>query len=180
MNKNFINDNNILFTTENEIKQICAPVMNELDLAYYSFGRFYDDGRCTLLSTNMNVFLNHFDKEYQLTVAPQENNPSQNKIYNLILIDNQLPEIIADEHNLFCHGVMLDIIKKQVGYYDMFCYVSKKDAIDPVNKFLNTLDKLDRFADHFLEKTNPVIKQSDHSIIELPLSMRPVINSSFK
>jgi len=153
--------------------------MNELDLAYYSYGRFYDDGRCTLLSTNANVFLNHFDKEYQLTVSPQENNPSQNKIYNLILIDNQLPEIIADEHNLFSHGVMLDIIKKHTGYYDMFCYVSKKDAFDPVNKFLNTLDKLDRFTENFLEKTSGIIKQND-SIIELPQSMQPKINSSFK
>lgn len=180
MNKKLPNKNNILFTTENEIKQICNPVINELDLAYYSYGRFYDDGKCTLLSTNKNVFLNHFEKEYQLTVAPQNDNPAQNKIYNLILMDNELPEIIADEHNLFRHGVMLDIIKKHIGYYEMFCYVAKSDAVDPTNKFLNSLDKLDRFSDHFLEQTKTLIKNEPNNIIELPTSMKPSINGSFK
>lgn len=173
-------NDNILLTAENEIKQICNPVINELDLAYYSYGQFYDDGKCILLSTNKNVFLNHFEKEYQLTIAPQNTNPVQKKIYNLILIDNELPEIIADEHNLFGHGVMLDIIKKHRGYYEMFCYVAKQDALDPANKFLNSLDKLDRFSEYFLEKTHALIRNDNNSIIELPTSMKPSINGSFK
>mgnify|MGYP003574912004 FL=1 len=173
-----ISRNNILFSTESDIKSICKPVFELVDLKYFSYGRFYDDGKCVLLSTNKNVFLHHFEKEYKLTVAPKEDNSGLKKIYNLILIDDKLPEIIADEYNIFNHGVMLDIIKKNQGYYEMFCYVTKKETKDPVNKFLNSLGELDRFSDHFLDIAKTNINLGIKNIIELPASMKPLIQGT--
>lgn len=177
--KNFIpNENNVLFKSELDIKKICQPVFDLINLEYYSYGRFYDNGKCVLLSTNKNVFLNHFEKEYQLTIPPKTNNAHQKKIYNLILIDDKLPAIIADEYNQFNHGVMMDIIKKSPGYYEMFCFVAKKNAIDPVNKFLNSLNKLDNYSEYFLENAKQIIQDGEKNIIELPISMKPLINGS--
>ncbi|MDR3491023.1 MAG: helix-turn-helix transcriptional regulator [Gammaproteobacteria bacterium] len=171
-------ETNVLFTSEHEITEICQPMFGLLDLEYYSYGRFYDDGKCVLLSTNKNVFENHFKKEYKLTIPPNEDSLTQQKIYNLIMIDDELPEIIADEHNLFNHGVMMDLIKKHSHYYEMFCFVAKKNAIDPVNKFLNSLDKLDHFSEHFLNCAKGAIQTGHQNIIELPPSMKPLINGS--
>ncbi|TAK73455.1 MAG: LuxR family transcriptional regulator [Gammaproteobacteria bacterium] len=178
MQESILNESNVLFTAESEIKEICKPVFELLDLQYYSYGRFYDNGKCVLLSTNKNIFLNHFEKEYKLTVTPKEDNSNLKKIYNLILIDDNLPEIIADEYNLFNHGVMLDIIKKYPGYYEMFCYVAKKEATDPVNKFLNSLDKLENFSENFLESSKNNINSGIKNIIDLPISMKPLITGA--
>jgi DNA-binding CsgD family transcriptional regulator len=171
-------ENNVLYSAESEIKQICQPIIELLDLQYYSYGRFYDDGKCVLLSTNKDVFINHFKKEYQLTVAPKEEKKTRKKIYNLILIEDTLPDIIADEYNLFGHGVMMDLIKKHPGYYEMFCFVAKKDAIDPTNKFINSRDSLDQFSEYFLNSAKSAIQLGEKNIIELPSSMKPLINGA--
>ena len=125
----FIPDKNPLFRTESEIKEICHPVFYQFDLQYFSYGRFYEDGRCVLLCTNKNVFIHHFKKQYKLTVSPEVNNSDKNIFYNLIMVNDQSPDIIIDESTLFGHGTMMDIIKKNDEFYEMFCFVSKKNSL---------------------------------------------------
>lgn len=178
MSSNVLTESNALFQYEQDTREICEPLKDSIDLTYFSYGKFYDDGRCVLLSTNKNVFINHFEKKYKLTLSPENDNGSINKIYNLILIDDKLPEIIADEYCLFGHGVMLDLIKKYDGYYEMFCFVSNKNSKDPINKFLNSRDKLDIFSAHFLKEMKPAIVAGENKIIHLPDSMKPLINGT--
>lgn len=176
MENEIFNDNHIITKTEHDIKQICTPVFEKFNLQYFSYGRFYDDGKCILLCTNKNVFHNHFKKQYKLTVQPEEKDAHKNKIYNLILVNNDSPDIITDEYNNFNHGTMIDLIKKHSGYYEMFCYVSKDASVQPVNHFLNSLDVIDDFSDEFMLRTRKIMRQAENQIIELPPSMLPQIN----
>lgn len=166
---------NVLFYAESDIRTICEPIFKELNLEYFSYGRFYDDGKCILLSTNKSVYLNHFEKEYPLTVPPKENTSNVDQYYNVILIEDNMPEIIADEYQYFNHGIILDHIKKYVGYYEMFCYVAKKETKDAVNRFYNARDKIDNFSNQFLNGCRKILKKAESAIIQLPESMRPEI-----
>lgn len=176
METSIFDENHITNQSESEIKSICAPIFEKFDLQYFSYGRFYDDGKCILLCTNKNVFHNHFQKEYKLTVEPEGNDADKSKLYNLILVNNDSPDIIADEYNHFNHGTMIDLIKKHAGYYEMFCYVSKNTSAQPANHFLNSLNVIDNFSDEFLIRTKGIMQQAEKQLIKLPLSMLPEIN----
>lgn len=176
MDMKIFEDSHILSQSESDIKLICKPVFEKFDLAYFSYGRFYDDGKCILLCTNQNVFHNHFKKGYKLTVQPEEKDAQKNEVYNLILVNNDSPEIIVDEYTQFNHGTMIDLIKKHDGYYEMFCYVSKDISLHPANQFLNSLDVINDFSNEFLQKSNKIIQKAQNQIIELPPSMLPEIN----
>jgi len=178
MENKIFNDNHIITQSENDIKEICTPVFEKFNLQYFSYGRFYDDGRCVLLCTNKDVFHNHFKKQYKLTIQPEEKDAHKNKIYNLILVNNDSPDIITDEYNNFNHGTMIDLIKKHSGYYEMFCYVSKDASVHPVNQFLNSLNVIDDFSDEFMLRAQKIMRQAENQIIELPPSMLPKINDN--
>lgn len=174
MSKEFFDANHFIIKKEQEVKEICTPMFELFDLQYFSYGKFYDDGRCILLCTNKDVFIHHFQKEYKLTVLPKEAYTPKNRIYNLIMVNNDSPSIITDEHQLFNHGTMLDIIVKSKGYYEMFCFVTNDISAKPINLFLNSLDNLNEFTKDFVNQN--ILQQAEQQLIQLPDSMRPKLN----
>lgn len=176
MSKEFFDVNHLLITSEQEVKEICKPMFELFNLQYFSYGKFFNDGRCVLLCTNKDVFVNHFQKKYKLTVLPKEAYTPKNRIYNLIMVNNDSPSIIMDEHKLFNHGTMLDIIVKSKGYYEMFCFVTNDISAKPINTFLNSLDSLNDFAEDFIKQNQSVLQQAERQLIQLPDSMLPNLN----
>lgn len=175
-----LNEKNPLFTLEKDVKKFCEPIFEILDLKYFSYGKFYNNGNCILLSTNKNVFLNHFDKKYQLTVPPSKETESKKEVLNLIPIDHSLEKIIEDEHSNFDHGSMIDYIKKSENYYEMFCFVAKKEAKDPEHKFLNHTNIIKSFSKNMMESFKVDLKSENENYIKLPDKMVSKISTNRK
>jgi len=142
-----------LHDTQQEIGNICSPLKKQLNLQYFSYGRFYKNSACELLTTNTKVFENHFKKKYQLTVKPSEEQLKKPELYNLIMVGEDSPPIIQDEYKYFGHGTMVDIIRTHVDGYEMFCFVSNELGIEQINTFYNNLIHMRTFCNTFLFNT---------------------------
>jgi len=142
-----------LHKAQQEIKDICLPLKEQLNLEYFSYGRFHKSGKCELLTTNAKVFENHFKKKYQLTLKPSKEQLKQPEIYNLITIEPYSPPIIQDEHKYFGHGTMVNIIRIHADGYETFCFVSNKTDTEQVNIFYRNLTHMKFFCNIFLSNT---------------------------
>ena len=170
-------DKQVFVSAENDISEVCNELFRVFYLKFFSYGRFYNDGKCILLGTNKNVFINHFKKKHQLFVLPKKyENKNCNEFYNIIQLDDGSPQIYIDEYKLFDHGTTFDIVKTYKKYYEVFCFAAKKSCIDPVNMYFNNIDNFELFANDFEKNAAKIIKSAENDLIYLPESMRVFLN----
>jgi len=150
---------------ENKIREICVDIKKKFCLQYFSYGRFYKDNRCIILSTNANVFDNHIKKGYKLCIEPSTETINECKAFKLFTVNNESPAIVIDEYQLFEHGTMIDLFRYNNEFYEMFCFVSNRHDDDIINTYLNNMAVIELFAKDFLEKAGGILKNVEPFLI---------------
>ncbi|HEV2613222.1 MAG TPA: helix-turn-helix transcriptional regulator [Gammaproteobacteria bacterium] len=154
-----------------ETKSIFNSLMGNTEISFFDYGKFYDDGRCLFLPTQANVVKCLFKNEWQPTIP--EHIKTQENIYYIRPkkdFNSDLLHQIESRYNLV---TILDIIKRGVGYYELFCFgLSNTDIDRNINFCLNQKDPIERFTKDFKKTASSIIEPLEDHLIWVPDHMR--------
>ena len=171
--------NHALFSTENEIKDICHFYLPKLGISYFNYGRMYDDGGCCLLSNNnrVNQYLFHTESP---VFTPIPASLLNHKFFYLLPVNaGSYQKVMHDVKAYFNLSHALDFFECYAGYIDVYCFSSSNDNEQIVNVYLNGgCQLLAQFIADFKEQAKVLIEKVDKQRMYLPQHMQLNFNST--
>jgi len=164
-------DNHPSLSKCTDVKSIFSALMGNTEISFFDYGKFYDNGKCLFLPTQANIVKCLFKHEWQPTIP--EYLTTQESIYYIRPkkdFNFGLLHEIESRYNLV---TMLDIIKRGVGYYELFCFGFSNTDIDRnINFCLNQKDPIERFTKDFKKTASSIIEPLEDHLIWVPDHMR--------
>lgn len=130
-------------------------------ISYFGFNRFYDDGHALLLSTNPELMLNRINQGLPLHSKPPFEFLRANRVFDLILVNQDAPDIIKQEFKLYGCGHSVMFFHFHQEYYDVFYF--SMDSIDnnASKALINSMSSLLHVAQDFLLMESKLIHNTD-------------------
>lgn len=166
-----LSDNHSFLAAGNDVANLLAPLSMRYGISQFVYGKYYENGKCILLSNYSRWVKHHLAHGY---TAPAPIPPSllkKSESFHLIPYDGPFHQARYDLINLFNTGDGVDFIFKNDDNYEVLCYGFPVDQRDGVNIILNNLDTFKRFSSYFKKEANTIIKSVDKHKIDMPLHM---------
>ncbi len=138
---------------------------------WFGFERHFGDGLCLLLATDAEVYEHHFRHENLLVSTPQNDKLKSNMEFDYKAADGGAVGRMKDEMQYFAHGDTFILIRYTKAYFDVFYFAYKNTDIPFFSNLLNDRFVLRKFARHFLNKFEKILKQGEGYVI-LPEKMQ--------
>jgi LuxR family transcriptional regulator, quorum-sensing system regulator SolR len=158
----YLPENHILFTSQTDITEICAPLFKYLDIGYFHFRRTFEDGKYFTLSTDSRWPLYFLENNIPVKTPVSKEQYNSNSFF--CLWSGNIPEkTVSDAKKYYSISNAIAMVETHKDYYDSYSFglpVEKNNDL-----FINNLDILFKFKDYFLYKANDLIKKADKQII---------------
>lgn len=156
-------DKDLAWDYVNDIKAICKPLFDKLNISYFDYARFYPDNTVFGLFTDadyVDFFRNH--EAYQN--GPKAILTPGKHLWSTYIDGQFLHE--ASHYHRHAHG--LTLINELPDYVEVCNFATSPDNIKIVELYLNGTDYLYRFLGHFKEQAAKIIKRCEQHRITLP------------
>jgi DNA-binding CsgD family transcriptional regulator len=156
------------------IKEIIAPISDELGITYFSYVRTYKDGSKLLLSTNPVWHEYLYEAVYTRMPhlqMPQDwkNNSSKCIIWDHIKNSKHTNPISVCAETEFNRFHSMELSTTQTGYIETLGFSTNKEN-DKINYYYeNAEDLFYKFKFYFLDKASKIIKTAEHNKIITPV-----------
>ncbi len=163
MNNKIDFTNHIIFTSSQNIIDICKPLFESFNTTYFNFVRRYDDGSEICLTTN-TAWTEYFyvNKLYNQVLADKyaqrKSLVSKLKIIPWAQFANS-PVRLA-QSKLFNVGIGISLIFNKNGYSDFFHFGTNNENTQMSSLYVNYSSCLVQFAYYFYDKANKIIAEA--------------------
>lgn len=173
-----ISDKHIMFISETEIKQICQPLFDLLDITYFNYMRTYPDGSFSVLTTHATRDKYLFEQDYQDSMdydpaiyAHSEGYILWNDAEKFLPTQAQKELIrkkIRDGANFFNVGNGIAFYEKHVNFVDIYQFGADSKNENIIASYFIHNNELQLFIAFFKEKARNLIKLSHENKLILP------------
>ena len=169
--KKKLKNDHILFTAENDIIDICKPLLEHLEIGYFHFRRTYKDGSYLILSTNSNWPLYFIEKNIPVKT------PISQKMFNsnvyFCMWKGHIPDETLSNAKKIC-GITnaITIVKIYEEFFDSYSFSSKINHKNDIDCYINNFDVYLKFTSYFQEKSEKLIKDANKQIIVPPIDLK--------
>lgn len=171
-NKNIIvTEKDFCLASASELNQICQPFLKKLNLALFVYGRFYNDGGCSVLSTNPHILQHNLKQGYLLTI-PIPEQFIKTKFHYLLVPTDGYDKVLYECATYFNIDSGIDFIEREKDYYEMFYFSLPANTPNSQNFYLHHLDEFEKFKLYFKSKGGSLLTKSYQNKILLPEDMR--------
>lgn len=158
----------ILFTNENRMRAVCAP-LGRLGIRGFIFMRHFDDGSLIDLATDLFWSEHFFSHVFSLSYDPYH-------LLDHMLIGEGLSLWLLNPDNViwqegaahFGYGNGISIKKKGKNYVDTYCFYAGRSDQYMNTFFVNHLNLLKKFIDYFQSEMKEIIEQGRSKRVRLP------------
>lgn len=165
---NALNKQHIVFTTFNDIRQICSP-LKHMGISGFVYKKIYNDGSYIDLATDnvwADVYYQKFYSEDYKVPEIQEHHFFANNISLWSL--NPQNTIWRDANDYCNHKNGISLYEHDKNFKEIFCYYSDDGSSKTDDFYINNLDLLSHFSTYFKEKATDLIIQGDQNRLLTP------------
>lgn len=168
--------NNIALTGGNDIRTICKPLYEYLDITYFNYVKLNPNGSRSTLTDRPDFISKYYgNKELFQTKAVLKMEKAKKSIFHLSCeFRDQLSYIVA--RNDFDIDNGLTIIQPCGKSTELYYFGTTKNNYYHTNLYLNNVEMFYRFIIYFKEKAAKLIQQADKQKFYLP-SEKKIIKS---
>ncbi len=137
-----------------EVREICQPLFDTLNINYFDYSRFYPDNKAFGLFTDpdyVNFFRNH--ETYK---SGPKNILLPGKHLWLSYIDAQF---LSEAREYFHHDHGLTILTEYPQYHEVCNFATSTQNKKILDIYLNNTDFIHRFIGYFKDKANHIIRR---------------------
>lgn len=166
-----LKDNHTLFTSQQDVSDICKPLFNYLRISYFHFRRTFKDGSYFVLASNSSWPLYFIEKDIPVqTPAPKSNFNS--KSFFSLWKGNVPEQTVSDAKNFHNINNAVALIERGNEYFDSYSFASNKEDTYAAEMYINNVDAFLKFAPYFKEKATPIINEAEKQRIILPAHLQ--------
>ena len=169
-----LSDNHPFLEAGNDVANLLTPLSMRYGVSQFTYGKFYENGKCILLSNYTRWVKHHLDHGYTAPAPIPLSLLDKPESFNLIPYDGPFHQARHDLVNIFNTGDGIDFIYKNDDNYEVICYAFPVDNHDGVNQILNNIDTFKHFSRYFMQEANTIIENADKHKIDMPLNMRGI------
>ena len=174
--------NSIFLTSYQEVRQICAPLFQFLNITHFDWIRTYVDGTRARLSTQPEWVEHYFNQQY-FKDSQLERYPSLYQSgfsvwdYALGVGGSPVHNILKDMRENFNRDHGLSILKVYDGYMDNFIFTSTRENGEINEVYLRNLIPLEKFTIYFINAAAKLILEAEKNKIKIPLTSEEFYSS---
>lgn len=180
MNNVIVQENHYSVLTIQDVLELAAP-LKRYGIEHFSYFRYFNDGSCSVLISNKNLYQHHFKCGYKIALdIPFTLEELQQNKHRYHIGYEQYEEnytgALDDCKNLFGLDNFFFVAKNCEHYIEYYIFAAALHNNGILNFYLNQRDVLDQFNDDFRNKAGKLIAQGDANRIMLPRNMRLKLN----
>lgn len=162
-----LNDNHVLFNTQNDIADICKPLSIYLGIGYFHFRRTFRDGSYIVLATDFRWPLHFIQKNIPIK-TPITQQCFDSKSYFCQWRGNIPDQTVSDAKNYYGIKNAVALVEKNEDYFDSYSFASDKDCEEVNDTYINNVDAFSKFVPYFQEKASILIAAANKQLIVPP------------
>ncbi len=147
--------------TSIEVQEICNPLFEKFDLAYFSYGKIHADGTCLALTSSpeWSGYLIENQKNVKF-VSPKPKAHVQVDDIISLWEGRATPDTMKFFTGLgFYHPIMF--VAMGDGYTESFSFASKHDSAQSIESYFNNLVILRKFCAYFRKVADKLVKEAN-------------------
>lgn len=168
-----LSEKHIFSTTEKDIIEIAKPLLEPVDITFFDHARIYNNGENYFLSSKKEIVHYIFEQQIQTIATPPPHLLEKENFCYLLRSEGSYSKVMQDIQNYFNIAHCINIIHRNTGYFDVYCFGTTPDNYKIVDFYLNNWDFFEKFILYFTEKAKKILKRCEDNKILLPLHMRP-------
>jgi DNA-binding CsgD family transcriptional regulator len=155
-----------------EMKEMCASPLAKLDCSAFEYARVHDDGTASILYSDASIANYVVSKEVPISVhVPKEIIDAE--FWFLPASNGPYLPYISEIKQLSNSCGFVNYIRRHVGFYEMFCFLTPDDQSIASNKFMNMKEDLEQYSLNFCAQAKNLISLVDQHRFKLTDSMLP-------
>ena len=156
-------------TAHQDIRDLCKPLFDTLDLCIMNYIRVLPDGKVTYLCDNVHWLKNYLQQHYPSLGAFEQNTEFREEQHVLWSALSDTDPVVIDSREMFNinHGITL--VRYHQGAYDFFNFGTNKVEAHAKEMLTSEQERLNQFILEFYDKAQGLITQADQHALDLEL-----------